>query len=71
MRLLCASNPGHQGRAFDLPYDPLRKVSNQMIDGIDGISRVANDTPGKPPATAESERPGACRWPTKACKKWL
>ncbi len=38
-----------------LPYDFLGKVSNRIINEIDGISRVVYDISGKPPATIEWE----------------
>lgn len=38
-----------------LPYDMLGKVSNRIINEIDGISRVVYDISGKPPATIEWE----------------
>lgn len=38
-----------------LPYEFLGKVSNRIINDIDGISRVVYDISGKPPATIEWE----------------
>lgn len=38
-----------------LPYDFLGHVSNRIINGINGISRVVYDVSGKPPATIEWE----------------
>ncbi|MDP4537714.1 glutamine-hydrolyzing GMP synthase [Alkalimonas collagenimarina] len=38
-----------------LPYDMLGKVSNRIINEVDGISRVVYDISGKPPATIEWE----------------
>jgi GMP synthase (glutamine-hydrolysing) len=38
-----------------LPYDFLSKVSNRIINEIEGISRVVYDISGKPPATIEWE----------------
>ncbi|MBD3587263.1 glutamine-hydrolyzing GMP synthase [Salinimonas sp. HHU 13199] len=39
----------------NLPYDFLGRVSNRIINEIDGISRVVYDISGKPPATIEWE----------------
>ncbi len=38
-----------------LPYEFLERVSNRIINEIDGISRVTYDISGKPPATIEWE----------------
>ena len=38
-----------------LPYDLLGKISNRIINEVDGISRVVYDISGKPPATIEWE----------------
>ena len=38
-----------------LPYELLETVSNRIINEISGISRVAYDISGKPPATIEWE----------------
>ena len=38
-----------------LPHDFLEKVSNRIINEVDGISRVTYDISGKPPATIEWE----------------
>ena len=38
-----------------LPYDLLGRVSNRIINEVDGISRVVYDISGKPPATIEWE----------------
>lgn len=38
-----------------LPYDFIGKVSNRIINEVDGISRVVYDVSGKPPATIEWE----------------
>ena len=38
-----------------LPYDFLDLVSRRIINELDGVSRVAYDISGKPPATIEWE----------------
>ena len=38
-----------------LPYDFLGRVSNRIINEVNGISRVVYDISGKPPATIEWE----------------
>lgn len=39
----------------ELPYSLLGKVSQRIIEEVDGISRVVYDISGKPPATIEWE----------------
>lgn len=39
----------------ELPYDLLGRISNRIINEVDGISRVCYDISGKPPATIEWE----------------
>ena len=39
----------------ELPYDLLGRISNRIINEVDGISRVTYDISGKPPATIEWE----------------
>jgi GMP synthase (glutamine-hydrolysing) len=39
----------------ELPYDLLGKVSNRIINEVQGINRVVYDISGKPPATIEWE----------------
>ena len=38
-----------------LPYDFLGKVSNRIVNELEGVSRVVYDISGKPPATIEWE----------------
>jgi GMP synthase (glutamine-hydrolysing) len=38
-----------------LPYDVLERISNRVINEVDGINRVAYDISSKPPATIEWE----------------
>lgn len=42
-------------RWAQLPYELLGRVSNRIINEINGISRVVYDISGKPPATIEWE----------------
>ena len=38
-----------------LPYDLLEKVSNRIINEVEGVNRVVLDISSKPPATIEWE----------------
>ena len=42
-------------RWANLPYDFLDEVSREIINSVEGISRVVYDISGKPPATIEWE----------------
>ncbi|MGF2932728.1 hypothetical protein ACQV8J_13660, partial [Klebsiella pneumoniae] len=44
-----------RSRELCLPYDFLGRVSNRIINEVNGISRVVYDISGKPPATIEWE----------------
>ncbi|MEX0757713.1 MAG: GMP synthase (glutamine-hydrolyzing), partial [Acidimicrobiia bacterium] len=38
-----------------LPYEVLERISNRVINEVEGINRVAYDISSKPPATIEWE----------------
>jgi len=38
-----------------LPYDLLGKISNRIINEVQGVSRIVDDISSKPPATIEWE----------------
>ncbi len=40
---------------FRIPYDVLERISNRVINEVDGINRVAYDITSKPPGTIEWE----------------
>lgn len=50
-----SSTDGMTADWVDLPYDFLRKVSNEIINRVKGINRVVYDISSKPPATIEWE----------------
>lgn len=49
------STDGMTADWVDLPYDFLRKVSNEIINKVNGVNRVVYDISSKPPATIEWE----------------
>ncbi|HHV02831.1 MAG: glutamine-hydrolyzing GMP synthase [Bacteroidales bacterium] len=49
------SSDGMTADWVDLPYEFLRKVSNEIINKVQGVNRVVYDISSKPPATIEWE----------------
>lgn len=49
------STDGMTADWVDLPYGFLRKVSNDIINKVQGVNRVVYDISSKPPATIEWE----------------
>jgi GMP synthase (glutamine-hydrolysing) len=50
-----ASTDGMTADWVHLPYDFLAKVSNEIINKVNGVNRVVYDISSKPPATIEWE----------------
>ena len=40
---------------YPIPYEVLAKVSNEIINKVQGVNRVCYDISSKPPATIEWE----------------
>ncbi|MDQ2948755.1 MAG: GMP synthase (glutamine-hydrolyzing), partial [Acidobacteriota bacterium] len=49
------STDGMTADWYPFPYDVLGRISNRIINEVDGINRVAYDVSSKPPATIEWE----------------
>lgn len=49
------STDGMTARWYHMPYDLLEKISNDIINRVDGVNRVVYDVSSKPPATIEWE----------------
>jgi GMP synthase (glutamine-hydrolysing) len=49
------STDGMTADWFPFPYDVLARISNRIINEVDGINRVCYDVSSKPPATIEWE----------------
>lgn len=49
------STDGMTANWVDLPHDFLQRISNAIINNVDGINRVVYDISSKPPATIEWE----------------
>jgi GMP synthase (glutamine-hydrolysing) len=41
--------------AFDLPFDFLNKLANEITSKVNGVNRIVYDLSPKPPATIEWE----------------
>ncbi len=49
------STDGMTANWYPMPYDALTKISNRIINEVNGINRVVYDISSKPPATIEWE----------------
>ena len=49
------STDGMTANWYNMPHNILAKISNKIINEIDGINRVVYDVSSKPPATIEWE----------------
>jgi GMP synthase (glutamine-hydrolysing) len=49
------SSDGMTSDWYNMPYDILEKISNRIINEVDGVNRVVYDITSKPPGTIEWE----------------
>ena len=49
------SSDGMTSDWYKMPYDVLEKISNRIVNEVDGANRVVYDITSKPPGTIEWE----------------